>query len=225
MTNRAGKIKCVIFDCDGVLVDSEPLCCQALVDVFAQFDVSLQIDECMAHFQGGKTSDILSHTLGRHGLDIPLDDVEPLYRSRVKTLFESALQPVNGAEELLTGLNERGIQYCAISNSPASKIALSLQLTHLSSYFEGRIFSAFDANSWKPDPDLLLYAAMNMGVSPDNCLYVDDSRKGVEAGISAGIQTIHLRTSQYTVGDQQGHVLEMSHLNQILSYVEQAESN
>ncbi len=184
------KIKCVIFDCDGTLVDSERLCCQALANVFSQFDRELPAEEYMKYFQGGKLADILLLTLEQLDLDISLDTLEPLYRAETKRLFEQSLRPTVGVKALLDDLDSKGIEYCVASNAPAEKIRLSLDLTDLIQRFEGKIYSAFDANSWKPEPDLIHLAIMNMGFSSAECLYVDDTSKGVLAGVNAGVRTL-----------------------------------
>lgn len=186
------QIQCVIFDCDGTLVDSEKLCCQALSQVFGHFGAELSTDEAMQHFEGGKLADILADTRDRLGLKVSLDKLEPLYRETLDTLFEQELTPMEGVFDTLDFLEQRGIEYCVTSNSPREKIIRSLQLTGLLPRFQGKIFSAFDANSWKPEPDLILYSAMNMGFRTEECIYIDDTPKGLEAGVRAGIKTIHL---------------------------------
>lgn len=190
---RAEQVKCVIFDCDGTLVDSEKLCCQALVTVFNQFGADYSYETALAHFSGGKIADILIKTRAYLGLNISIDTLEPLYREEVQALFERHLQAMDGAQSILQRLDERQIEYCVISNSPKEKAQHVLQLTGLMPYFKRKIFSAFEANSWKPEPDLIRYAAMNMGFTLDECLYVDDTEIGWETGCNAGIETVILQ--------------------------------
>lgn len=186
-----GKIKCVIFDCDGTLVDSERLCCQALVDVFASYGADICFEDCMNNFQGGKMFDILTETSKRAGLTIPMEVLEPKYREVVAALFEAQLKPIPSAPETVNQLIDKGITVCVASNGPQSKMKHSLHLTGLLPLFENNIFSGFDINSWKPDPDLLLYTVMQMGFLIEECLFVDDTEVGVYAGINAGLATIH----------------------------------
>lgn len=187
----ASKIKCVIFDCDGTLVDSERLTCQALVDVFASYGVEISFDECMRNFQGGKMFDILQQTSERAGISIPMETLEPRYRERINQLFDLHLQPIPHAKETVQKLNDMGIAVCVASNGPQSKMQHSLALTGMLPLFENKIFSAFDINSWKPEPDLLLYAAMQMGFKLEECMFVDDTENGVYAGINAGLNTVY----------------------------------
>lgn len=186
------QTRCVIFDCDGTLVDSERLCCETLCQVFREFDVELSMQDAIDYFEGGKLADILAKFNQHLGVDISLDKLEPLYRDKLDQLFEQQLQPMEGVFETLSSLDAKNIEYCVVSNGPRSKIERSLQLTGLLPYFEGKLFSAFEANSWKPEPDLILYSAMNMGFRLDECLYVDDTPKGLEAGVRAGVRTVHL---------------------------------
>lgn len=187
------KVKCVIFDCDGTLVDSERLCCQALANVFAEFGHVFPSEHYMAYFQGGKLADILSSTQEQLGLNISLDVLEPLYRKQTEILFKENLKPIPGVQKLLTFLNKQNIEYCVASNAPQEKIRMSLQLTHLLPQFEGKIYSAFDANSWKPEPDLIHLTMMNMGFASNECLYIDDTLKGLEAGVRAGVESYFLK--------------------------------
>ncbi|MEF1289925.1 HAD-IA family hydrolase [Vibrio sp. M260118] len=183
---------CVIFDCDGTLIDSERLCCQALCDAFAQFGASLTMQDAVSHFEGGKLADILDATKQRLGVTVSIDKLEPVYRARLDQLFEQQLKPMDGVFDVLDYLNAHHVEYCVASNGPRDKIERCLELTGLLPYFKGKIFSAFDTNSWKPEPDLILYSAMNMGFKLEDCIYVDDTPKGLEAGVRAGVQTVHL---------------------------------
>ncbi|WCE32585.1 HAD-IA family hydrolase [Vibrio sp. SCSIO 43137] len=212
---QLSNIQCVIFDCDGVLIDSEPLCCRALLNVFVCFKPNLTYSEIEKHFRGGKIADILTETRDRLGLNISLDELEPLYRKQTQVLFQALLQPMPGINQVLDQLDSNGVQYCVVSNSPKSKIEYYLRLTGLYEKFQGKLFSAFDANSWKPDPDLLLYAAMNMGFSTAECLYVDDSDKGIEAGLNAGIATIHFKSTLNRRSDFYPETLSISKAEQL----------
>ncbi|CCO46067.1 putative 2-DEOXYGLUCOSE-6-PHOSPHATE PHOSPHATASE 2 [Vibrio nigripulchritudo SOn1] len=218
------KIRCVIFDCEGTLVDSEVLCCQAIVDVFAHFNKNISLEDCLNHFQGGKPADILAETCHRLNCNLSLDLLEPLYRDRKQVLYEAQLKPIKGANYLLSQLQQLGIGVCIASNSESDKIKHALRLTGLNSYFRNAIYSAFDANSWKPEPDLLLYTALNMGVSPKECIYVDDTLKGVEAGIRAGMTTYYYRPNQpeYQVDHEAVHTI--SNIEEILFNFEQKAS-
>ncbi len=212
------SIKCVIFDCDGTLVDSESLCSRALVEVYAQYGVHISFDECMTHFQGGKLADILQQTNLRAGVSLPLDQLEPQYRQRMKQLFDQELKPIFGAEQVVQQLIERNISVCVASNGPISKMQHSLQLTGMLDYFKESMFSACDINSWKPDPDLLIYSAMQMGYLPDECLFVDDTLQGVQAGVNAGIKTLYFSVNS---AQQLQHplVTRIERLNQVADYV------
>ncbi|MGF1908575.1 HAD-IA family hydrolase [Vibrio kasasachensis] len=211
------KTQCVIFDCEGTLVDSEILCCRALSSVFKKFGAQLTVEQATQHFAGGKLADILADTRDRLGLRISLDVLEPHYRTTLKALFESELKPMAGAKSTLDFLEKNNIEFCVVSNGPRDKIEHALKLTGLLSYFPGKIFSAFETNSWKPEPDLILYSAISMGYRPEECLYIDDAPKGLEAGVRAGIKTIQLEgLSRHTYPGIDGSI---SALNQIKELV------
>ncbi|WP_087025229.1 6-phosphogluconate phosphatase [Thaumasiovibrio subtropicus] len=186
-------IKCIIFDCDGTLVDSERLCQEALVDVFARFGGQLSLQECMARFQGGKLADILAETRERCGIKVSIDVLEPLYREECRQRFESELQPIAGVAKLLAELQGRDIDICVASNGPVEKMAHTLGLTGLRHYFNECLFSAFEIQCWKPEPDLLHYAAMQMGYSVNECLFVDDTINGIQASINAEMKALYFR--------------------------------
>lgn len=184
-------VKCVVFDCDGTLVDSEPLCCRALVNTFEQVGVELDFNQVTSHFVGGKIADVLMRAQRLTGSHVSLDMLEPIYRKQTERLFQQQLQPMDGVEAVLDYLDRTQVEYCVVTNSPQNKAKQLLSLVGLDSHFEGKVISAFDANSWKPEPDLLHYATTIMGFHPRDCLYIDDTDKGVTMGVEANIQTIH----------------------------------
>ncbi|EPP5326917.1 HAD-IA family hydrolase [Vibrio alginolyticus] len=209
------NIKCVIFDCDGTLVDSERLCCQALVNVFNQHGAELTMEECVSRFKGGKLADILLDTKELKDIKVPIDVLEPQYREEVQSLFVRHLQPMDGAKRLIKFLDSHNIEYCVASNGPKDKIEYALELTGLLDAFRGKVFSAFDANSWKPEPDLIMYSAMSMGFLSSDCLYIDDTPKGVEAGLNAGIKTVQLFNGEAINRVDDERVIRIHHLDEL----------
>lgn len=186
------KTSCVIFDCEGTLVDSERLCCEALVQVFGEIGADLTIEDVIQNFEGGKVADIINMTLQLAKKTADLDVLEQRYRDVLEPLFKQRLKPMPGAVALLEWLIENNTEFCVASNARKEKIESVLELAGLLDYFQGKIFSAFDANSWKPEPDLIRYCAMSMGFVLDECVYVDDTEKGVHAGLNAGVRTFQI---------------------------------
>lgn len=211
------KIRCVIFDCDGVLVDSERLCCQALADVFTAYGANTTASEFMQHFQGGQLADILSQARQRLQISASLDQLLPRYRMALEKLYQKELKPVAGVCQVLDRCDRNQVDYCVVSNNPRSKIERNLDLAGLLPRFDGMYFSAFEANSWKPEPDLLLYSMMHMGYSAEECIYIDDTLAGVEAGVRAGITTYHFREQERGVRSYLGQVNEISDMRQLLN--------
>ena len=125
------KVKCVLFDCDGTLVDSERLCCEAIVATFEQVGVTLSIEAVSDNFSGGKIADVLSSAQSLAQSHVSLDLLEPIYRNETQRLFEQKLRPMEGALELLSHLDQQGIEYCVVTNSPLSKAQKMLSIVTL----------------------------------------------------------------------------------------------
>ncbi|WP_137938427.1 HAD-IA family hydrolase [Chitinivorax sp. B] len=178
------KPYCVIFDLDGTLVDSETLCHQAMVDLLPELEQDAAT--LTRHYRGMKLAHILSDLAETHGLPVPAD-FEPRYRKRVVELFETRLEPIPGVPDMLARLKQ---PFCIASSGPLAKIQYALAVTGLASYFGNRLFSAYEINSWKPEPDLFLHAAQIMGYDPDKCVVIEDSKVGVEAAKAAGMRAI-----------------------------------
>ena len=182
------QIECVMFDCDGTLVDSEVLCCQAYVVMFAHYDIHLSLEEVIKRFKGVKLNEIVALVSQENGLDEPIDALEKLYRAEVARLFDAELQPITGAKALLEQIT---LPVCVVSNGPVSKMQHSLGLTGLLPFFEERLYSGYDIQRWKPDPALIYHAAEEMHVAAERCILVEDSAAGTHAGIAAGIPVFY----------------------------------
>lgn len=170
-----------IFDCDGVLVDSERLAVRTEAEILAELGWPLSEDDIIATFVGHSASHMQRKVEQRLGRTV---DWELVFEARYREVFERELVGVPGVTELLAAID---IRTCVASNGTHSAIRFKLQHTGLLSNFEGRIFSAEDVTISKPAPDLFLHAAQVMGVDPQRCAVVEDSVAGVHAGVSAGM--------------------------------------
>ncbi|MBU2060220.1 MAG: HAD family hydrolase, partial [Bacteroidetes bacterium] len=176
------KYKCILFDCDGVLVDSEKISIGTLVSMAQELNIPLQEEEAMRLFLGKSLEFCFEYIQSLTDKKLPINFEED-FRMRSFKAFKSNLQPVAGVPQLI---NKLKVPFCVASNGPADKIRLNLETTHLLEQFEGNIFSAYDINSWKPDPQLYLHAAKTMGFEPKDCVVIEDSPVGVQAAIAGG---------------------------------------
>ncbi len=178
------KYKLVIFDCDGVLVDSEMISAEVIADVIRPLGVNMTTEEAFREFVGGSMSETIIYVEKKMGRPPPID-IEKEYRKRTFEAYKKEMKPVAGVEAILDRLS---IKKCVASNGPKNKINFNLEVAGLSKYFEQRqIFSAYDIEIWKPAPDLYLNAARTMGAEPNECIVVEDSVNGLHAASSAGI--------------------------------------
>lgn len=180
------KYKCVIFDCDGILVDSEAISTQVLVDMADEMGLSISFDEVIHEFSGKSFHSIVSYFNERIEENLP-ENFEQLFRKKTFAAFKSDLQPIQGIHNVL---NELSVPFCVASSGPREKIILNLTKVNLINRFsEDRIFSSYEIESWKPDPDIYLFAAKKMGYEPSECAVVEDSIYGVTAAITGGFET------------------------------------
>lgn len=178
-------VELVVFDCDGVLVDSERLAVKVDVQVLAELGWTITEEECVQRFVGVSAADFRQAIESHMGRSLPEgweDEIEPLYRR----VFATELQPVDG---IVDALDQIAVQSCVASSGTHEKMRFTLGLTGLYDRFHGRIFSATEVERGKPAPDLFLYAAERMGVRPASCVVVEDSVKGVAAARAAGMRT------------------------------------
>ena len=177
-------IELVIFDCDGVLVDSERIAVRIDAEVLGRLGWPLTEAQVAERFLGLSDTDFQSEVERHLGRQLPAGwdaEFEPLYRKA----FESRLRPVDGVVEALDSIS---IPTCVASSGSHEKMRFTLGLTGLYDRFLGRIFSASEVARGKPAPDLFLHAASRMAVDPRVCAVVEDSRAGVAAAKAAGMQ-------------------------------------
>ena len=179
-------IKCLIFDCDGTLVDSEYLCNLGLEIQLRNYGIESSANAMMKKYRGGKLAEILQSIEKEHNILLK-DNFVAEYRELVDELFENELNPCEG---VLRFLSQNTLSICVASSGPTKKINKALEITDLKKYFGENIFSSYEINSWKPNPYIFLYAAEKMGMNPDECLIIEDSIKGIESGLAAGMKTI-----------------------------------
>jgi HAD superfamily hydrolase (TIGR01509 family) len=177
----------VIFDNDGVLVDSEPISNRLLAAYLTELGHPTSYEESIRDYMGSAMHRIHELVLERTGQRLPAD-FDDVFHTRVFTAFEQELVAVAGASEVLEKLAADGVPYCVASSGSHERIRVGHRTTGLDRWFdEKRIFSSQDVGRGKPAPDLFLYAAERMGVAPDRCVVVEDSPLGVQAAVAAGM--------------------------------------
>jgi len=178
------EIELVIFDCDGVLVDSEMISARVFGEVIRRAGVQMTTEEVHKEFKGGSMAMSLAYIEEKLGVPAPFD-IEAAYRKASFDAYEKEMEAVPGIEDFIKSLK---IPYCVGSNAPQNKIKLNLELTGLAIYFKpSETFSAYDFQKWKPDPTMFLEAAKSFNISPDKCIVIGDSIADVGAAVSAGM--------------------------------------
>ncbi len=186
------RIDAVLFDCDGVLVDSERVAVECIVEFASRFGARFELEEALQRFTGARMADNLRDIEARGKCKLP-DDFEDTLRTHMAAEFETRIEPMDGAAALVEALD---VPYCVVSNGPRSKMEVTLRVTGLLDHFAGRIVSAYEVGVWKPDPALFLHAARVLGTAPERCAVVEDSDYGIAAGVAAGMQVFALISGQ-----------------------------
>lgn len=177
-------IEAILFDCDGVLVESESITLSVLAEMAAELQAAYPADFDFDQLYGVEMPLVLRGLAEKIEGGLP-EGFEADLRQRVFQRFQTELKPIPGIIDLLGRLS---LPYCVVSNGPRSKMEVSLSVTGLMPYFTGRIISAYDDGCFKPDPKIYLRAAQHLQVDPHKCAVVEDSLPGVEAGLAAGMR-------------------------------------
>ena len=192
----------VIFDCNGVLVDSEPLATAIVSQEFMRAGFPLTSDIVARYFTGRRPADMFAEVEAAAGRKLPPDFATTVATATLRR-FRSELRATKHAAYALSWL--RGPK-CVASSSSIDRIRVSLQSTDLLRFFEPNLFSASDVRNGKPAPDLLLHAAGRMRVQPAECIVVEDSVVGVAAGIAAGMTVIGFVGGSHATGQLGNHL-------------------
>lgn len=181
-------LKGIIFDCDGVLVDSELVSAKVWERIVKEYGSKLSAGFLKNKFVGGTIPSSVAYI--KEHVDIPCGiDIESIYRSEVSIAYNSELLAIEGIENVLVNLN---LPKCIASNGPYDYIIEKINITRLADYFDtDLIFSAHDVGAFKPDPTLFLHAAKQLNLKPSECIVIEDSIHGLEAAKNAGIKCLH----------------------------------
>jgi HAD superfamily hydrolase (TIGR01509 family) len=175
----------LIFDCDGVLVDSEVLACEIDARILTRIGLPYSAQDIARKFVGVSFKDMVARLEAEHARTLPADLASQI-DSALFASFETDLKPIAGIREAILSLPH---PRCVASSSTPDRIALSLRITGLSDLFD-HVFSATQVARGKPAPDLFLHAAAHMKAQPKDCLVIEDSAAGVQAAIAAGMRVI-----------------------------------
>lgn len=195
------SISHIIFDCDGVLVDSEPLSMRADVEILGRHGVKISEAEAHKRFVGKTFRGMLDELSKERGVVFP-NNLAELKNARMTELYRSELKLVRGVRDALEDIRNLGLTMSIASNSPKERVRLALQLTGLLPHFKNAIYAVEDVPNGKPAPDLFLLAAKNAGTKADKCLVVEDSITGVTSAVDAGCWTLGFTG---THEDQESH--------------------
>ncbi len=185
-----GDLQLVIFDCDGVLVNSEVISNDVLARALSAEGLPTTLAEARRNYQGLLLSEVVSRAEEKLGRSLPGDWLANYERDRTAE-FRRDLRPVPGVTDAVRHVIGARIAVCVASQGKLEKTRLSLELTGLRKLFpSGTLFSAHDVPRGKPHPDLFLHAASTMGAEPSGCAVVEDTASGVTAAVSAGMRAL-----------------------------------
>jgi HAD superfamily hydrolase (TIGR01509 family) len=194
----------VVFDCDGVLIDSEFLAARVESEVLAELGFTLSPAEITARYSGLSDLSMRRGLEALFGCSLP-EDFEERSRRRTRSVFERELRAMEGAAEAIRGIGSR---VCVASSSEPERLRHSLELVGLLDAFAPHVYSAVEVERGKPAPDLFLHAAARCGAEPVRCTVIEDSRFGVEAARAAGMRALGFVGGRHCGPDRRRQLLE-----------------
>lgn len=214
------KIELIIFDCDGVLVDSEILSQRVLLNLLK--DIGADVSEAYfhKHFLGFSFEHVTAKVLADYNVVLTAE-FRQHYRKALIDVFEDELSQTEALELMLSQLN---VKSCVATSGSPEKVSNSLRIANLNSFFKDRVFTASEVKNGKPAPDLFLHAAQKMGVAPDKCLVIEDSETGIRGALAAKMQVIrYVGASHLKMRDNTTHLFKgvstIAHWNQLVELV------
>lgn len=218
--SKNNSINLVIFDCDGVLVDSEILSQRVLLEMLEDIGVVVTPEYFLTNFLGFNFEHVTAKVYADYSVTLTKVFRES-YREALIKVFEAELQQTDSLQSVLSQLN---INSCVATSGSPEKVKHSLHYTQLEQYFNGKVFTSSEVKNGKPAPDLFLHAAKTMGVAPENCLVIEDSNAGIRAALAANMQVLryigasHLKNRDFTT-QILDDVSTIAHWNQLFEQV------
>lgn len=198
------KYNCIIFDCDGVLVDSEAISAKVFQEMVADLGCYLDFETVLEQITGTSMKENLAFFSEQIIGDLPAG-FESDFRKRSYEAFKKDIKSVPGITELLEMIK---VPAGVASSGPGEKIRLNLTKTNLIQFFGGNIFSSYDIGSWKPEPQIYLHAATKMGFTPAECAVIEDSLPGIQAAKAGGFDVFGFATEKNkTVFEEEGAIV------------------
>ncbi|MCG8510635.1 MAG: HAD family hydrolase [Rhodospirillales bacterium] len=186
MNQRKNRADLIIFDCDGVLVDSEPLSSRLMAEALTREGYPVTPQDCIDRYTGISLGSLIAKVEADWGRKLP-GDFEEKVRANDLEAFARELEPIPGVADMLEVLT---VPVCVASSGAPQKIENSLRITGLDRFFGANVFSAHMVENGKPAPDLFLLAAERMGVAPGDCAVIEDSEAGIKAALAAGMPVL-----------------------------------
>lgn len=190
------QVDLIIFDCDGVIADSEILSAEVLIGQLAGLGITVTLDDVRRDFLGRSFPTVAASIRSRFARTLP-DDFELGYRARLLDRFATDLAPTRGITDLLARLDRR---VCVATSSSPPRVARTLQVLGLASRFGDHVFTASQVAHGKPAPDLFLFAAAQMQTDPAHALVIEDSAPGLAAARAAGMRVLHYAGGAHLAG-------------------------
>lgn len=191
------RVDLIIFDCDGVIADSEVLSAEVLIGQLAQLDITVTMQDVRRDFLGRSFPTVAATIRDRFARTLPAD-FEAIYRARLSERFGTELVPTPGLVAMLQALDRPA---CIATSSSPPRVARTLQVLGLSDRFGPHVFTASQVARGKPAPDLFLFAAAQMACAPCHALVIEDSGPGLEAARGAGMRVLHYRGGLHLAGE------------------------
>ncbi len=210
----------IIFDCDGVLIDSEVLQHQSLVDSLAPYGIQMTLEEALKRYVGRREEFSNAEAKEQYGIDLP-PDFTKIRRQKRDQVFRSKLKALPGVFNLLDELEKQRIRICIATGASHPKLQLSLTIVNLWDRFAPHLFSSTQVANGKPAPDIFLFAAAHMQTPPEECLVIEDSIPGIQAARAAGMRVFgftggtHCRNGHAETLLQHGAEKVFGHMNEI----------
>jgi len=209
------KIQAVLFDCDGVLIDTEAVANQCFKEILEQYGVLMSLEEVTLSFKGLATVKCIEWVKDKKGMTLPESFLSD-YRTEVRKRIREEAPLVPGILKVITHLEENQIPFAVASSTSEKTLHMNLKAKGLYPHFEERIFSCSQIDKYKPLPDVYLWAAQKIQIPIQHCLIIEDSKPGIQAAIASGAHVIQYNAEGHDFGFE---VQEITDMTDVIKYL------